>query len=66
VLGYLYLKMDRKPEAAEILSRAVNLRILLNQKNKADAVRKVLKHTGLEMKESSHEAGEEIIPPTCR
>jgi tetratricopeptide (TPR) repeat protein len=66
VLGGLYLKMDKKPEAAETLSRAVNLRILLNQKEKADAVRKVLRQAGLDMKASAHEAGEGNIPPPCR
>jgi tetratricopeptide (TPR) repeat protein len=66
VLGNLYLKMDRKPEAAEILARALGLRILLNQKDKADAVRENLRRAGLEVGESTHEpAGEEMMP-ACR
>jgi len=66
VLGNLYLKMDRKPEAAEILSRAISLRILLNQKDKADAVREDLKLGGLEVAGSTQEVDEVDISPACR
>ncbi|MBW2407600.1 MAG: tetratricopeptide repeat protein [Deltaproteobacteria bacterium] len=66
VLGNLYLKMERKPEAAEILARALSLRILLNQKNKADDVRKDLRRGGFDVDASTHEMGEEEIPPACR
>lgn len=66
VLGNLYLKMDRKPEASETLARALGLRILLNQKDKADAVREDLRGAGLDVGVSVHKAGEEEIPPACR
>jgi len=66
VLGNLYLKMDRKPEAAETLARALGLRTLLNQKDKADAVREDMRRVGLDVGASTHELGEEKIPPACR
>jgi len=66
VLGNLYLKMDRKPEAAETLARALGLRTLLNQKDKADAVREDLRRAGLDVGAPTHEVGEEEIPPACR
>ncbi|GMQ79620.1 MAG: hypothetical protein BMS9Abin03_046 [Thermodesulfobacteriota bacterium] len=66
VLGNLYLEMDRKPEAAETLARALGLRTLLNQQDKADAVRKALRSAGLDVGASTHEVGEEEIPPACR
>lgn len=66
VLGNLYLKMDRKPEAAETLARAMGLRILLNQNDKADAVRENLRHAGLDVEASTHEVGKREIPPACR
>jgi len=65
MLGNLYLKMDRKPDAAETLARALGLRILLNQKDKADAVREDLRRAGLDVK-STYEVGEGNIPPACR
>ena len=61
VLGNLYLKMDRKPEAAETLARAIGLRTLLNQTDKADAVREDLRRAGLEVEASTHKVGEEEI-----
>ena len=66
VLGNLYLKMDKKPDAAETLARALSLRILLNQKDKADAIREDLRRAGLDVKATTHEVGEEEIPPACR
>jgi tetratricopeptide (TPR) repeat protein len=66
VLGNLYLKMEKKPEAAETLARALGLRTLLNQKDKADVIREDLKHAGLNAEASTHEVGEEEIPPACR
>ena len=66
VLGKLYLKMDRKPEAAKILTRAMGLRALLNQKDKVDALREDLRHSGLEVGLEAHELGVEEIPPSCR
>jgi tetratricopeptide (TPR) repeat protein len=66
VLGNLYLKMDRKPEAAEILARALGLRTLLNQNDMADAVREDLRGAGLDVGLSTHEVGEGEIPPACR
>jgi len=66
VLGNLYLKMDRKPEASETLARALGLRTLLNQKDKADAVREELRSAGLDVRASTHEVGKEEIPPACR
>lgn len=66
VLGDLYLKMDRKSEAAEILARALGLRILLNQKHKADAIREDIRRAGLDAGPSTHEVSEEIISPACR
>lgn len=66
VLGNLYLKMDRKPEAAETLARALGLRTLLNQKDKADAVREDLRRAGLDVETSTREVGEGDIPPACR
>ena len=66
VLGKLYLKMERKPEAAEILARALGLRTLLNQNDKADAVREDLRRSGLDEEATTHEVGEEEIPPACR
>jgi tetratricopeptide (TPR) repeat protein len=66
VLGNLYLKMDRKPEAAETLARALGLRTLLHQKDKADAIRKDLRDAGLDAGALSHEAGQKEIPPPCR
>ena len=66
VLGKLYLKMDKKPEAAEILARALGIRTLLNQKDKADALRKDLKHAGLEPEMPVRELGGLGIPPACQ
>ncbi|MBU0769308.1 MAG: tetratricopeptide repeat protein [Proteobacteria bacterium] len=66
VLGNLYLKMDRKFEAAETLARALGLRTLLNQKDKADAVREDLRRAGLDVGAPTHEVAEEEIPPACR
>jgi tetratricopeptide (TPR) repeat protein len=66
VLGNLYLKMDKKSEAAEILARALGLRTLLHQQDKADAIRKNLMRAGLDVEASTHELGEEEIPPACR
>jgi tetratricopeptide (TPR) repeat protein len=66
VLGNLYLKMDRKPKAAETLARAIGLRTLLNQKAKADAVREDLRRAGLDVGASTHEVLGEEIPPACR
>jgi tetratricopeptide (TPR) repeat protein len=66
VLGNLYLKMDKKPEAVETLARALGLRTLLNQKDKADAIREDLRHAGLDAEASTHEMGEGEIPPACR
>lgn len=66
VLGNLYLKMDRKPEAAETLARALGLRTLLKQKDKADAVREDLRRAGLDVGGSAHEVLGEEIPPACR
>lgn len=66
VLGNLYLKMDRKPEAAETLARALGLRTLLNQTDKADAVREDLRRAGLDVEALTHEVGEEKISPACR
>ena len=65
VLGNLYLKMDRKFEAAETLARALGLRTLLNQKDKADAIREDLRRAGLDVGAPTHEVGEEEIPPAC-
>jgi tetratricopeptide (TPR) repeat protein len=65
-LGKLYLKMDRKSEAAEMLARAIGLRVLLNQKDKADALREDLRRSGLEVKIPLHELSVEEIPPACR
>jgi hypothetical protein len=58
--------MDRKPEAVETLARALGLRTLLNQKDKADAVREDLRRAGLDVGASTHEVGKEEIPPACR
>jgi len=66
VLGNLYLRMDRKPEAVETLARAIGLRTLLNQKDKADAIREDLRDAGLDVEASTHEVGEGEIPPACR
>jgi tetratricopeptide (TPR) repeat protein len=66
VLGNLYLKMERKPEVAETLARALGLRTLLNQKDKADAVREDLRRAGLDVGASTYEVGKEGIPPACR
>jgi tetratricopeptide (TPR) repeat protein len=66
VLGKLYLKMDRKPEAAEILARALGLRGLLNQKDKVDALREDLRRSGLEVGRPVRELGGAEIPPACR
>ena len=66
VLGNLYLKMDRKPEAAETLARALGLRTLLNQTDKADAVREDLRRAGLDAEALTHKMGEGEIPPACR
>jgi len=66
VLGNLYLKMDKKPEAAETLARALGLRTLLNQKDKADAVREDIRRIGIDVGVSNHEVDEEEIPPACR
>ena len=66
VLGNLYLKMEKKPEASETLARALGLRTLLNQKDKADAIREDLRRSGLDVGVSTHKMGEEEIPPACR
>lgn len=66
VLGSLYLKMDRKPDAAEILARALGLRTLLNQKHKADAIREDIRRAGLDAGSSTSEVSEEVISPACR
>jgi len=66
VLGTLYLKMERKPEAAETLARAIGLRILLNQKDKADAIREDLRRAGLDAETSTRDVDEGEIPPACR
>ncbi len=66
VLGNLYLKMDRKPEASETLARALGLRILLNQKDKADAVREDLRRAGLDVGAPANEMSGEEIVPACR
>jgi tetratricopeptide (TPR) repeat protein len=66
VLGNLYLRMDRKPEAAETLARALGLRTMLNQKDKADAVRKDIRRIGIDAGVSTHEVREEEVPPACR
>jgi tetratricopeptide (TPR) repeat protein len=66
VLGRLYLKMDKRPEAAEVLARALGLRVLLNQKDEADALREDLRHAGLEAEAPASELGGEEIPPACQ
>ena len=66
VLGKLYLKMNKKPEAAEILARALGLWALLDQKDKADALREDLKHAGLEVEAPVRALGGEGIPLPCR
>jgi tetratricopeptide (TPR) repeat protein len=66
VIGNLYLKMEKKPEAAETLARAIGIRTLLNQKDKADAIREDLRRAGLDVGMSMHKVGEEEIPPACR
>ena len=66
VLGKLYLKLDKKPEAVETLARALGLRVLLNQKDKADDIREDFRHAGLDVKASTKEVGEGEIPPACR
>ena len=66
VLGKLYLKMDKKPEAAEILARALGLRGLLDQKDKADALREYLNRAGLEVEAPAHALGGENFPLPCR
>jgi tetratricopeptide (TPR) repeat protein len=65
-LGMLYLKMDKKPEAAEVLARALGLRVLLNQNDKADALREDLRRAGLEARAPAGELGGEEIPPACQ
>ncbi|MGA8181528.1 MAG: tetratricopeptide repeat protein [Desulfobacterales bacterium] len=63
-LGKLYLKMDRKSEAAEILARAIGLRVLLSQKDKADALREDLRRAGLKVAVPAGEpGGVEYLPP---
>jgi tetratricopeptide (TPR) repeat protein len=66
VLGKLYLKMDKKPEAAEILARALGLRVLLNQKDKANDLREDLKRAGLDWQVPVLELGGGEIPPACQ
>jgi tetratricopeptide (TPR) repeat protein len=66
VLGKLYLKMDRKPEAAEILARALALRALLNQKDKADAIREDLRRAGLKVEVPGGEPGGVEFLPACQ
>ena len=66
VLGKLYLKMNKKPEAAEVLARALGLWALLDQKDKADALREDLKHAGLEVEAPVRALGGEGIPLPCR
>jgi tetratricopeptide (TPR) repeat protein len=66
VLGKLYLRMDKKPDAAEILARALGLWDMLDQKDKVDALREDLKHAGLEAEVPAWGLSEKDIPPPCR
>ena len=66
VLGKLYLKMDKKPDAAEVLARAIGLWNMLDQKDKADALREDLRHAGLEAEVPAGGLAGDDIPPPCR